>query len=125
MNSTHPIHITPDQPSTGRTLKHFLALVGVAFVFGMTGCNVPGFGHGKAIRSLEEQVAGLLTVQQQIEERLGLWQVAAAIFIVLAGFALVGGAALGSRARRLRDQHRGQGQGTPTQTQTEAQPATR
>ena len=37
-----------------------------------------------------------------------LWQAVAALFIVLAGFALVGGAALGSRARRERHQQQQQ-----------------
>jgi hypothetical protein len=92
--------------STLTCLRRFCALVGVALLLGLTGCSMPDFASGKALRSLEEEVTRIQTVQQLVERRLGLWQVAAAVFLVLAGFALVGGAALGSRARRLRDRHR-------------------
>lgn len=125
MNPTTPIPPLAKLRATGRTLKRFLALIGLALVFGLTGCNAPGFGQGKALRALEEQVAGLLNVQQQIEQRLGLWQAAAAVLFVLAGFALIGGAALGSRARRLRDRHRAQGHDGQTSANNPTQPSAR
>jgi hypothetical protein len=64
-------------------------------------CSAPDFGarakeNAAAIEKLESRF-------NELESGLGgvvFWQALAAVFFVLAGFALVGGAALGSRARR-------------------------
>lgn len=64
-------------------------------------CSAPDFGsrakeNAAAIEQLESRF-------NELENGLGgvvFWQALAAVFFVLAGFALVGGAALGSRARR-------------------------
>jgi len=58
----------------------------------------------KAYESLEAQFTDLkatVTGGKTSADRAAFWQAIAALFIVLRGFALVGGAALGSRARRL------------------------
>ena len=63
----------------------------------------------KAYESLETQFKDLkatVTGDQTSAERAAFWQATAALFIVLAAFALVGGAALGSRARRDRERFR-------------------
>lgn len=118
---THPpMTHTPMNRNTLTCLRRFLTLVGVALFLGLTGCSMPDYASGKALRALEEEVTRIQTVQQLVERRLGLWQAVAAVFLVLAGFALVGGAALGSRARRLRDRHRK----PQPQTQTQPQPET-
>jgi hypothetical protein len=57
----------------------------------------------KAFGTLETQFKDLkasITGRQTSADRAAFWQATAALFIVLSGFALVGGAALGSRARR-------------------------
>ena len=57
----------------------------------------------KAYESLESQFKDLkasVTGGKTSADRVAFWQATAALFIVLSGFALVGGAALGSRARR-------------------------
>lgn len=62
-----------------------------------------------ALASLESQFRELkaaVTGGTTSADRAAFWQATAALFIVLAGFALVGGAALGSRARRDRDRFR-------------------
>ncbi len=105
--------------STLTCLRRFIALVAVALFLGLTGCSMPDFASGKALRALEEEVTRIQTVQHLAERRLGLWQAASAVFLVLAGFALVGGAALGSRARRLRDRYRKPQAQTETQTKSE------
>ncbi len=64
-------------------------------------CSAPDFGsrakeNAAAIEQLESRF-------NELENGLGgvvFWQALAAVMFVLAGFALVGGAALGSRARR-------------------------
>jgi len=64
-------------------------------------CSSPDFGsrakeNAAAIEKLESRF-------NELENGLGgvvFWQALAAVMFVLAGFALVGGAALGSRARR-------------------------
>lgn len=64
-------------------------------------CSAPDFGgrakeNAAAIEKLESRF-------NELENGLGgvvFWQALAAVMFVLAGFALVGGAALGSRARR-------------------------
>ena len=63
----------------------------------------------KAYESLETQFKDLkatVTGGKTSADRAAFWQATAALFIVLAGFALVGGAALGSRARRDRERFR-------------------
>jgi hypothetical protein len=63
----------------------------------------------KAYESLESQFKDLkatVTGGKTSAARAAFWQATAALFIVLAGFALVGGAALGSRARRDRERFR-------------------
>lgn len=101
-------------------MRRLLLLAGPVLLSGLTGCNLDGFGQSKAQRALEEQLAALLALQQQIEQRLGLWQAISAVLvlIVLAGVALVIGAALGSRARRLRDHHLRADNETWTETAT-------
>lgn len=95
--------------STLKCLRRFTTLVALALVLGLTGCSGVFSGNSTdkaAIQTLREEVSRIHTLQERVERRLGLWQAATAIFLVIAGFALVGGAALGSRARRLRDRHR-------------------
>lgn len=63
----------------------------------------------KAIETLENQFKDLkasVTGGKTSADRAAFWQATAALFIVLSGFALVGGAALGSRARRDSEQFR-------------------
>jgi len=63
----------------------------------------------RAYESLEGQFKDLkatVTGGKTSADRAAFWQATAALFIVLAGFALVGGAALGSRARRDRERFR-------------------
>ena len=57
----------------------------------------------KAIETLENQFKDLkasVTGGKTSADRAAFWQATAALFIVISGFALIGGAALGSRARR-------------------------
>ena len=92
-------------------------LVG-ALLLGTASCGqrdswVP-FGEKKstcdiALQSLEAQFKDLkatVTGGTTSADRAAFWQATAALFIVLAGFALIGGAALGSRARRARERFR-------------------
>jgi hypothetical protein len=63
----------------------------------------------KAYESLEGQFKDLkatVTGGKTSADRAAFWQATAALFIVLSVFALVGGAALGSRARRDRERFR-------------------
>ncbi len=63
----------------------------------------------KAYESLEGQFKDLkatVTGGKTSADRAAFWQAAAALFIVLSVFALIGGAALGSRARRDRERFR-------------------
>lgn len=53
---------------------------------------------------LKAQITGGKTHSEKAVERAEFWQAAAAVLIVVAGFALVFGAALGSQARRVRKQ---------------------
>jgi hypothetical protein len=104
-------------------MKHYLKrtlitlLVG-ALLLGTASCGkrdswLP-FGEKKsscerAYESLETQFKDLkatVTGGKTSADRAAFWQATAALFIVLSGFALVGGAALGSRARRDRERFR-------------------
>lgn len=63
----------------------------------------------KAYETLEGQFKDLkatVTGGKTSADRAAFWQATAALFIVLSVFALVGGAALGSRARRDRERFR-------------------
>ena len=63
----------------------------------------------RAYESLEGQFKDLkatVTGGKTSADRAAFWQAAAALFIVLSVFALIGGAALGSRARRDRERFR-------------------
>ena len=63
----------------------------------------------RAYESLETQFKDLkatVTGGKTSADRAAFWQAAAALFIVLSVFALIGGAALGSRARRDRERFR-------------------
>lgn len=76
----------------------------------------------KAYDSLESQFQDLkasVTGGTTSADRAAFWQATAALFIVLSGFALVGGAALGSRARRERERFQDQ-QASSTTGITEA-----
>lgn len=69
----------------------------------------------KAYETLETQFQELkatVTGCPTSADRAAFWQATAALFIVLSGFALVGGAALGSRARRDRERFRHASAGT-------------
>ncbi len=62
-----------------------------------------------AYESLESQFKDLkatVTGGTTSADRAAFWQATAALFLVLSGFTLVGGAALGSRARRARERFR-------------------
>ena len=63
----------------------------------------------RAYESLEGQFKDLkatVTGGKTSADRAAFWQAAAALFIVLSVFALIGGAALGSKARRDRERFR-------------------
>jgi hypothetical protein len=100
-------------------LKRILIpLIAGALLLGTASCGkreswLP-FGEKKstcelAYESLESQFRDLktsVTGGATAADRTAFWQATAALFIVLCGFALVGGAALGSRARRARARFR-------------------
>ncbi len=100
-------------------LKRILiTLLAGALLLGTASCGkreswLP-FGEEKstcevAYETLEAQLKDLkasVTGGTTSADRAAFWQATAALFIVLAGFALVGGAALGSRARRARERYR-------------------
>ncbi len=95
--------------------RTFITLLVGALLLGTASCGkrdswMP-FGEKKsscekAYESLETQFKDLkatVTGGKTSADRAAFWQATAALFIVLSVFALVGGAALGSRARRDRD----------------------
>ena len=54
----------------------------------------------EAIQHQFEDLKALITGRQTYADKAALWQTIAAVFIVLTGIAFVGGAGLGSRARK-------------------------
>ena len=54
----------------------------------------------QAIQHQFEDLKALITGRQTYADKAALWQTIAAVFIVLTGIAFVGGAGLGSRARK-------------------------
>lgn len=104
-------------------MKHHLKRILVTLLAGATllgtascGKREPwlSFGEKKstceiAYQTLEAQFKDLkasVTGGTTSADRAAFWQATAALFIVLAGFALILGAALGSRARRARERYR-------------------
>ncbi len=99
-------------------LKRILPVLAGLLLLGTTSCGkrdswLP-FGEKKsacekAYESLEVQFKDLkasVTGGKTSADRVAFWQASAALLLVLAAFALVGGAALGSRARRERERFR-------------------
>jgi hypothetical protein len=90
--NTHPM---------SRITRLAVTLVLGILLLASVSCSAPDFGarakeNAAAIEQLESRF-------NELENGLGgvvFWQALAAVMFVLAGFALVGGAALGSRARR-------------------------
>lgn len=96
------------------------AFLSVLLLVSLTSCGKPdkdpwySFGKSKpdsAIEKLEmkledlkAQVTGGKTHADKAAEQAALWQAVAAVSIVLAGFALIYGAALGSQARRVNNE---------------------
>ena len=75
----------------------------------------------QAVQTLEakfEELKARVTGGRPEADRASFWQATAALFAVLCGFALVGGAALGSRARRERERFR-RSTSTPEETTTD------
>lgn len=110
--------IHPTTPFTSGRPR--LVRLGVALLLGMLSLTLAGcdgsdswlpFGREKstdeeAIKVLEarfDELKASVTGTQNQVGRVAFWQATAAIFVVLSGIALVGGAALGSRARRDRE----------------------
>jgi len=95
---------------------HFIQILTVllagVLLLSTTSCEGPSFmtRNTRAIETLELEVDQLKTSHRTVAQRVGFWQAVAAVGFVLSGFALVGGAALGSRARRERDRSQGEGQ---------------
>ena len=81
-----------------------LILLASLILFTSVSCSGPDFG-GQA----RENAAAIEQLESRFDELEGglgsvvFWQALAAVFFVLVGLALVGGAALGSRARRDRE----------------------
>ena len=95
MKSRNPI-----LPSSRITRLALTFLLGIVLLTSVS-CSGPEFG-GRA-KDNTEAIEKLQSRFDELESGLGgvvFWQALAAVFFVLAGFALVGGAALGSRARR-------------------------
>lgn len=95
MKTSHHINLI-----TCTTRLNVALLLGIILLTSVS-CSGPDFGsratdNAAAIEKLESRF-------DEMESGLGgvvFWQALAAVFFVLASFALVGGAALGSRARR-------------------------
>lgn len=91
----HPIHPL--------ALRLAIALLISTLLFTTVSC---GGGDGfckessEAIQHQFEDLKALITGRQTYADKAALWQTIAALFIVLTGIAFVGGAGLGSRARR-------------------------
>ena len=83
-------------------MRVFLAALTAALLATLASCdnpnpNEPGFDAlSSQINALSKSVAD----SREQSDKLAFWQIAAAFLIVVSGFALIGGAALGSMARR-------------------------
>ncbi|MCB1088992.1 MAG: hypothetical protein KDM63_18295 [Verrucomicrobiae bacterium] len=83
-------------------MRLFLAALVAALLATLASCGGPNASE-PGIDLLSAQIQALneaFTNSQKQADRLAFWQLAVALLVVVSGFALIGGAALGSIARR-------------------------
>jgi len=90
------------------TIYHFASRLAVVLLIALLLTSTVSCGSddgfcknsAEAIQHQFEDIKALITGRQTYADKAALWQTIAAVFIVLTGIAFVGGAGLGSRARK-------------------------